>query len=149
MAEKLHIDGAEKEFELVNDKNGATVNVLIAIYDVFLIGRIMEVADELDKLQDKMYAQSPAESADNAAYIAFYHAAQDIDREMRNAIDGLFDAPVCDTLFPRQSMFALGNGAPTWANILVSVIENMDSGLDSEKQKAQARIRKYSAKYKK
>ena len=74
--------------------------------------------------------------------------ALETDPKMRAIVDDLLGAPVCDTLFPRQSMFTVGNGAQTWENILYSVIDQMDDGLAAEKEKARARIRKYSEKYK-
>lgn len=145
----LKIDGGLKRIELVNAQSEASVEVLVAIYDIFFIGRILEIADACDKLQTQMMEQSPDADAGNEAFIEFYHKAQDIDREMRNKIDGLFNDAVCDALFPNQSMFAIGNGAPTWANFLTGIVESMDIGLDGEKKKAQERIRKYSAKYRK
>ena len=146
---KLSVDNALKEIDIVSGEEEITVK--IAVYDVFFLGRIMEAGDKYDKLNSELLEQTPEASADYKAFIEYYHKSQEIDRQMRDVIDALFNAPVCDTLFPeqQQSMFAIGGGAPTWANILAAIIDGMDSGLDAEKQKAQARIRKYSAKYKK
>lgn len=144
----LKIESGEKEIELVNEKRNLSVTIIVAAYDVFFLGRIMEAAEQLDALHSEMKAQTPSETANAEKFIAFYHKSKDIDARMREIIDALFDAEVCNTLFPRQSMFAVGNGAPTWANVLYSVIDQLDDGLADEKQKAQERIRKYSAKYK-
>lgn len=142
----MKIDSGEQEIELINEARGTSIKVLVAIYDIFFLGRIMEAGEALDGLHSKLQEGNPETNED---FIKYYHEAQDIDKEMRGVIDDIFDAPVCDTLFPRQSMFAIGNGMPTWCNLLTAIVESMDSGLDEEKRKAQARIRKYSSKYKK
>lgn len=145
----LNIDGGELRLTLRNAATDKSVDVLLAVYDVFFIGRILECADKCDEANTALSAKSPSADAGNNAFIDFYHKAQEADREIRGVIDELFDAPVCDTLFPNYSMFAIGNGAPVWANLLTAIVEQMDSGLDAEKKKAQERIKKYSAKYKK
>ena len=72
-----------------------------------------------------------------------------IDAEMRNIIDGIFAVPVCAALFPKQTVYAVGGGFPTWANLLYAIVDKMDEGAAGEKKMAQQRIRKYSEKYKK
>lgn len=145
----LKIDSGDKEIELINEKRGLSVSVIVAVYDVFFLGSIMEAAEKLDALQSDMEKLAPGENGSNEKFIEFFRKSREVDAEMRGVIDELFGVAVCDALFPRQSMFAIGNGAPTWANILYSVIDQMDDGLEDEKKKAQTRIRKYSAKYKK
>lgn len=146
---RLNIESGEKEIELVNAKRGLSVTVTVAVYDVFFLGAIMEAADKLDAIGSKLRDLAPPVTASSEQFIDFYRKSKEVDKETRDIIDSLFDAPVCDTLFPKQSMFSVGNGAPTWANILYAIVDQMDGGLADEKEKAQTRIRKYSAKYKK
>ena len=143
----LNIESAEKEIELCNEKRGLSVTVLIAPYDIFFLGRIVEASTKLDELHEKLKDDAPKGDAGYERYAKFYAESQEVDRQMRGIIDGVFDAPVCDTLFPTQSMFAIGGGMPTWANILTCIIDQLDESLDGEKAKAQERIRKYSSKY--
>lgn len=145
----LKIESGVKELELVNEKRGLSATIFVAVYDIFFLGAVMEAAEKLDALHGEMRSQTPSENASAEKFISFYHKSKEIDLQMREIIDELFDAKVCDALYPKQSMFAVGNGAPTWANILYSVIDQLDDGLAAEKENAQARIRKYSAKYKK
>lgn len=144
----LKIESGEKEIELVNAKRGLSVSVVVAVYDVFFLGRIVEAAERLDGLHSELQKLAPSENAGAEKFIEFYRKSREYDKQMREVIDELFDVEVCDTLFPRQSMFTVGDGAPTWANILYAIIDQMDEGLAGEKEKAQSRIRKYSAKYK-
>ena len=143
---KLSVESGEKEVELVNAKRNLSVTVLVAVYDVFFMGRVMETAEKLDELQRELQARTPKEPE---KFMEFYRYCREVDGMMRKAIDELFGQTVCDAILPDVSMFAIGNGAPAWANILYSVIDHMDDGLVKEKETAQARIRKYSAKYKK
>lgn len=142
----IKIESGERTVDLVNELRGVSVPVIVAVYDVFFLGRIMEAAEKLDALHSELKSEAPA---DAEKFMDFYRKSQLTDKQMREIIDGLFDAPVCDTLYAHQSMFALGNGVPTWANVLYGVIDSMDAGLTSEKANAQQRIRKYSEKYKK
>lgn len=147
MDDRLRIESAEKEIELVNEKRGLSVTVLIAPYDIFFLGKITEASEKLDGLHEKLKNDAP--NGDYESFARFYAESREIDAEMRGIIDGIFNAEVCNTLFPTQSMFALAGGMPTWANILTCIIDQLDESLEGEKRKAQDRIRKYSAKYKK
>lgn len=143
----LKIESGEKEIELINAKSGSSVNVIIAVYDILFLYRIMDAAEQLDGLR-KEVADLITDNMSNEKFRLVGQKALETDPKMRAIVDDLLGAPVCDTLFPRQSMFTIGNGAQTWENILYSVIDQMDGGLAAEKEKARARIRKYSEKYK-
>lgn len=136
MAEVITFDTGLKTFK-VNDKCEITFNP----YDVFFLGKITAAAEKMDKLQSGLRT-----AGDDWAII--YQKSKEVDKQMREIIDELFAAPVCDKLFDGISVFAIGNGWPLWSNLLFAVVDNMDAGLEVEKEKAQVRIRKYSEKYK-
>lgn len=122
---------------------GCSVEVLFNPYDVKLIGAIMDATEKLDAIQANL---APL-SMNNWREI--YNACMDADKEMREILDGIFNVPICEALFPNQTVQAMGNGFPAWANLLCAVLDVMDAGLNAEKKKAKARIHKYSEKYKK
>lgn len=136
------IDAGAKTMELTDGK-GHSVEVEFNPYDTMLIGAILDATEKLDAIQAKL---APL-SMEN--WREYYTAAMEADKEMRVILDGIFDKPICEALFPRQTVFAIANGFPAWANLLCAVLEVMDAGLATEKKNAQNRIRKYSGKYKK
>lgn len=136
----LVFDSGVKTLEL-SDGKGHSVEVCFNPYDTLFLGSIINAAEKLDKKQTAL-----KELGDD--WKAVYDASIKVDAEMRDILDGIFDAPVCAALFPRQTVFAVGNGFPAWANLLYAVVDQMDAGIAGEKEKAQARIRKYSEKYK-
>lgn len=139
----LVFDSGIKTLEL-SDGKGHAIEVVFNPYDALFLGKIMNAAEELDALQTKL--RDAAQSTTD--WKAFYPISQDVDADMRKVLDNLYEQPVCETLFPKQSVYALGNGFPAWANLLYAVIDQMDAGLAAEKAAAQQRIRKYSEKYK-
>ena len=140
----LVFDSGIKTLEL-SDGKGHSIEVVFNPYDTLSLGKIMETAEALDAMQTKL-----RDAAQNTTdWKAFYPVSKEVDADMRKAIDDLYEQPVCETLFPKQSVHALGNGFPVWANLLYAQIDQMDAGLAVEKANAQQRIRKYSEKYKK
>lgn len=137
----LTIDTGVKSLELTDGK-GHSVVVTFNPYDVLFFGTIMDAADKLDAEQTKLREIQ----SDDLKVI--YQACMDADKAMREIIDGIFNAPVCDALFPNQTVHAIGNGFPAWCNLLSAIADHIDAGLEAEKEKAQARIKKYSSKYK-
>ena len=137
----LTIDTGVKTLELTDGK-GHSVEVTFNPYDVMFFGVIMDAAEKLDAEQSKLAA---TQSDD---WKVIYQACMDVDKSMREIIDGIFNAPVCDALFPNQTVHAIGNGFPAWCNLLYAIADHMDTGLEAEKQKTQERIKKYSGKYK-
>jgi hypothetical protein len=146
MEEKINIlqpiDTGLRTLEL-RTNGGGSVEVEYNPYDVKLIAAILDATEKLDAIQAKL---TPL-SINNWREI--YEACMKADKEMREILDGLFNVPICEALFPNQTVQAIGNGFPAWANLLCAVLDVMDAGLTSEKNSAKARIRKYSGKYKK
>lgn len=138
----LVFDSGIKTLEL-KDEKGNSVEVSFNPYDALFLFAIMDAAEKLDAEQAKLRVPT----ADN--WRDYYKTALEVDKSMKKIIDDLFGAPICETLFPRQTVYAVGNGLPVWTNLLYAVVDHMDVGLAEEKKKAQERIRKYSAKYKK
>lgn len=138
----LTFDSGVRDLELSDGKDRSVV-VRFNPYDVMFIANIMDTAEKLDAVQQKLTAFN------GETWREIYEACVEADKEMRDILDGVFNVPICEALFSGQSVHAIGNGFPAWANLLVAVLDHMDAGLDAEKAKAQNRIKKYSGKYKK
>jgi hypothetical protein len=56
---------------------------------------------------------------------------------------------VCTPLFGEMNLFASAGGLPVWANLLLAIADEVQASMDSELKHREARIRKYTEKYKK
>ena len=66
---------------------------------------------------------------------------------MRDMIDGLFETPVCAALFGTMNVYALADGLPVWANLMLAVLDQVDTTLTQEKLRTNPRIQKYTERW--
>lgn len=133
---EIRFDTGEKTFDL----NGK-VEVRFNPADMLFLERLYKAAEDLDAAQTA-FAQAAGKQERP------FDLARECESKMRGIIDALFGVPVCDKLFDGVSVFAAGDGFPLWSNLLFAIIDQMDDSLTAQKTRAQERVRKYSAKYK-
>lgn len=126
------------------DINGA-VTVRINPTDLSFVERVFSTFDAMDEKQESYNAAIEAEK-DPAGV---FRIAREMDAEMRGMIDDVFGAEVCAPVFGRVSVYALSDGLPLWANLMLALIDEMDVAFAREKKATNPRIQKYTAKYKK
>ncbi len=105
--------------------------------------RFFDAFEELKKRQDS-YTKEIEEVTDNAEV---FRVANKMDQEMRSIIDGLFGVPVCEKLFGDMNVYAMANGLPVWANLIMAVLEELQQASADQMKLTDPRLRKYSAKY--
>lgn len=113
--------------------------------DMCFVERIFACFDELDELQEKARADIEAVN-DNAEVFA---CAKRLENTMRATIDEAFGQELCDAVFGSMSVYALSGGLPLWCNLLLAVLDEVDSAFAREQKKTDPRIKKYLAKYEK
>lgn len=74
--------------------------------DGTFIQRLYNAFDTLDKKQEK-YADEVQKCGDR---VEIFNIADRRDKEMREIIDGLFEEPVCDSIFGSMNLYALADG---------------------------------------
>ena len=99
--------------------------------------------EDLDKKQES-YKTQVEKLADKREIFDF---ARERDVEMRQVIDGLFDAPVSDSLFGGMSVYAVAGGLPVWCNLMLAVMDEIDTTFSREQKATNPRIAKYTEKY--
>ncbi len=107
---------------------------------------VKRIYDTFDALQNKQDAIDSAQDMDLGEFFEFASAK---DKEMREAIDGLFGAGVSEALFSKMNCYAMADGMPAWSNLFFMLFDEIDSVSDEETKKSDARIRKYTEKYRK
>ncbi|MBR5285677.1 MAG: hypothetical protein IKU30_02150 [Clostridia bacterium] len=141
----LHIDTGVASYTL-ND----AVTICFNPTDLVFIERLFSTFGDLDAKQNEIKADVEklfAEINAGGDKRKLWDYMREKDAEMRTAIDSALGAPVCDALFGKLSMYAIANGLPVWANLLLGIIDEVDTTYVNEQKLTDSRIRKYSSKY--
>ena len=131
-------DGLE-EYTL-NDR----VTVRFNPTDASFLERLAALFEKLDALQEEVSALQETTPEEEV-----FPLARSLDARMRDLLDGFFGIPVCEPLFGTMNLFASAGGLPVWANLLLALTEEVESAMRGELTAREARIAKYTAKYKK
>lgn len=113
--------------------------------DSNFVERINSAFNDLDKKQDE-YKSRIEKMEDNREIFEF---ARERDKEMREIIDGVFETPVCNALFGGMNVYAVAGGLPVWCNLMLSIMDEIDTTLSVEQKEINPRIAKYTQKYQK
>ena len=124
----------------INDAVTVTFNPT----DLAFVERVFNIFDHMDEKQEE-YNSAISKVEKNAEVFAVFRS---IEGEMREMIDDVFGAEVCQSIFGNMSVFALAEGLPLWANLMLALIDEMDVAFAKEKKATNPRIKKYTAKYK-
>lgn len=125
----------------VND----TVEISFNPTDSEIVEKIYSTFDELDKKQDAYKAE--VERCANKREI--FDIARRRDLEMREMIDNLFGKPICTQLFGSMNVYALADGLPVWCNLMLSIIDQIDTTFSRQQKLTNPRIKKYTERWKK
>lgn len=82
-------------------------------------GRVFDTLSAVDKKQRGLGRAKGIASAD------YYDLSKSTERSMRQQIDTLFNAPVCEAVFGADPIFALSGGCPLWFNLLEGIIHTL------------------------
>lgn len=136
--EKIIFNSGVKEYTL-NDSATIRFNPT----DSNFLERLYYTFDDLDKKQEA-YKNETIEDGKEA-----FRKNRERDAEMREAIDGVLGEGICTALFGNMNVYALADGLPVWANLMLAIIDEMDDSVKAEQKKTSPRVAKYTARYKK
>ena len=105
--------------------------------------RLYATFDTLDKKQEAYKAH--VEKIGNTREV--FDFVKECDAEMRKYIDDLFEQPISEQLFGNMNVYAIANGLPVWANLLLAIMDEVDTVFTREQKLTHPRISKYTKKY--
>lgn len=135
---QLKIDTGIVEYDL-ND----AVTVRFNPTDADFIERLYNTFSGLDKKQEEINA-SMNKVKTNAEV---FDLARKYDAEMRDMINGLFESDICTPLFGKTNVYALASGCPLWFNLLMVIMDEIDTSVTAQHKAKNPRIEKYIKKY--
>lgn len=124
------------------DVNGK-VKIAFNPTDSSFVEKLFNAFETLDKRQEAYKAE--VERTANKREI--FDTARNMDSEMREIIDSIFDHPVCNDLYGSMNVYALADGLPVWCNFMLAVMDEVDTTFAREQKATNPRIQKYTAKY--
>lgn len=133
----LEIESGVKAYS-INGKYDLEINPT----DSAFVEKLYDTFEKLDKNQDAYKAE-----IEKAEKREIFDIARRRDAEMREMIDGIFGDGCCQAVFGGMNLYALGNGLPVWANLLLAVMDEIDTSFSNEQQRANPRLEKYKKKY--
>lgn len=111
--------------------------------DSNFVERLYTAFEDLDAKQETYKAQVDK----MAGKREIFDFARERDAEMRQIIDGVFEAPVSDALFGGMNVYAVADGLPVWCNLMLAVMDEIDTTFSREQKATNPRIAKYTGKY--
>lgn len=122
--------------------NGA-VQVTFNPTDSTFVESLFKTFDALDTKQDAY--NSEIDNASDKREI--FDLARKYDAEMRAMIDSILNQPVCDALFGSMNVYAMADGLPVWANLLLTLMDEINTAFAREQKATNPRLQKYLDKY--
>lgn len=137
----LNIDTGEQTYSLNGDCevhfNPSDASFIRKLYDTF--SAMAQKQDEYTKKRETIDATKVDE--------LFEFLAEE-DKKMREAIDGVFDVPVCDKIFKDKSLYSLTtSGIPLWAGLLLAIIDECHVDIETLNKEGNKTVQKYIKKY--
>lgn len=111
--------------------------------DTVFVKRIYDVFNALDEVQEK-YKAAIEKMADKTE---IFIISRKMDAEMRGMIDDVLGAGVCDAVFGELNVYAMADGLPIWVNLLLALMDELDTAVAREQKATNPRIAKYTKKY--
>lgn len=111
--------------------------------DSTFVEKLFNAFDTLDKKQEAYKAE--VEKTANKREV--FDTARKMDEEMRDIINEVFGTDVCTPLFGTMNVYALADGLPVWANLMLGVMDEVDTTIARENKLINPRISKYTKKY--
>ena len=111
--------------------------------DSEFVERLFNAFDSLDKRQER-YRNEIGKEPDNRKV---FEISKAMNAEMRDIVDGVFGVSVCEQVFGSMNVYALAGGLPVWCNLLLAIMDEIDTSFAREQKATNARIKKYTEKY--
>lgn len=144
----VDLSAIKKQKFRINRDNSKILELNVS--DMGIIARLDEMYPKLIKMQEKVTTLADMEDdADGDAEILSSAAQKltEIDTEMREAIDYIFQSNVSEVCGSDGSMYDPIDGVFRYEHIIETLAKLYETNLDSEFKKMQDRLKKRTAKY--
>ena len=125
------------------DLNGK-VSISFNPTDISFVERLFDSFNSLESNYER-YQEEVSKMGDKRE---IFRLMRERDEEMRHMINEALGADVCEPLFGSMNVFSLdSSGLPVWANLVLSIIDVIDTAFSREQKVTNPRLAKYLDKY--
>ena len=118
--------------------------------DLNIINRYKDTYKRLDELSVKVITGAPEEIEGESDYDSIERASNyltEIDKEMRECVDYIFDSPVSDVCVQSGTMYDPVGGQFMFERVIEVLFGLFETGINDEFQKMSKRVSKHTGKY--
>ena len=110
--------------------------------DSEFVKRFIAAAEALADCQEKFGNDVQGVEPDN-----FFAISEQTNAKMREIINDVFGFDSCSALFGEMNVYALADGLPVWANLMLTIMDEVDTTFAREQKATNPRVSKYTKKY--
>lgn len=137
-----------KEIILDSGKKSYSINgceISFNPTDIHFMEGLYNVLDALDSMAEERKRETS--SVSNAKEI--FELSRRYDKEMRDRLDNAVGGPVSEAVAGDMNIYALSDGLPIFANIILAIMDEMDTGIADQAERGNPRLEALLSKYKK
>lgn len=127
----------------VETSDGKTCSIFLNLTDSGFVEKLYSAFETLDKKQEA-YKETVEKTANKRE---IFDIARKMDEEMRDIIGEVFGFDICTALFGEMNVYALADGLPVWANLMLGIMDEVDTAFAREQKTTNPRIARYTKKY--
>ena len=148
MDEKV-LDLSSLQKTRISVKNGDDIRDLyLNLSDMNIIVRFKEKYSTLQELESKAFSTMATSSEDGIEkLLELGDALKEVDTEMRECIDYIFDSNVSEVCAPFGSMYDIVDGEMRCEHIVDAISGLYESNIHEETKKLEKRLKKHTSKY--
>lgn len=142
MAETIMINSGVVR-KTLETSDGKTCDIIFNPTDSVFVEKLFTAFDTLDKKQETYKVE--VEKTGNKREV--FEIARKMDEEMREIIAEVFGFDICAALFGGMNVYALADGLPIWANLMLAIMDEVDTAFAREQKATNPRVARYTKKY--
>lgn len=135
----------KKSFTIDGDENRV---IYLDTADVGIVKRFNDSISQINELEKKWEKLTDMSTDNEGDYVDFTTLFAEVERDIRDIIDRIFDSPVSDTILGNSSAFSPVGGNYKFEQIINTLIGLYEADIKNEADKInKAHISKHTAKY--
>lgn len=142
----LSLDLGIQEFKITDD-----FSIRFNPSDIRFVERLFNTFEEIERIHTDAFTRLDA-GAESTGEV--FDALNEAEKTIREKIDGLFGAPLCEHIFydpeiGELSVFAASDGMHLWMNLFFELLDHVDTTVIKEEKRSNPRMEAILAKYQK
>lgn len=105
--------------------------------------KLFDVYAQLEEMQKGFKARLEKETDSKE----IMDMGKEFNAQIKTVLNGIFDRDICTPICGDVSVYALTDGMPIWAKILLVILDEMNDAFTEEQKKQKTQIEKYTKKY--